>query len=198
VADEVKGQELAGKRKQGEADPIEHPEGAAIVEGAETSQESETEALQRELADTRDQMMRIAADFDNFKKRTERERSKLLKYAGENILRDLLSTVDNLDRAIEQGSAAAEDKGKQLQAMVQGVELTRKGLVATLERFGVEPLAAIGLPFNPDEHDALTMEASADMAANHVLREFLRGYRFQDRILRHAQVVVSSGPEKTA
>ena len=198
MADEVKGQGDAGKRKQGEADPIEHPNEAVIVEGAETSQESETEALQRELADTRDQMMRIAADFDNFKKRTERERSKLIKYAGENILRDLLSTVDNLDRAIEQGSAAAEDKGKQLQAMVQGVELTRKGLVATLERFGVEPLAAIGLPFNPDEHDALTMEASADMAANHVLREFLRGYRFQDRILRHAQVVVSSGPEKTA
>ncbi|MCL2457949.1 MAG: nucleotide exchange factor GrpE [Desulfobulbus sp.] len=196
MADEEKEKELAGKR--GESDTVENPDEAVTVEEAETSQESETEVLQRDLADTRDQMMRIAAEFDNFKKRMEREKSKQLKYEGENILRDLLTTVDNLDRAIEQGSAAAEDEGKKLQAMVQGVELTRKGLVATLERFGVESLEAIGMPFNPDEHDALTMEASGDVAANHVLREFLRGYRFKDRILRHAQVVVSSGPKKSA
>ncbi|WP_310600496.1 nucleotide exchange factor GrpE [Desulfobulbus sp.] len=195
MAEEAKEQEVG---KQDETDAVENPEEAVIVEEAAMDRECETETLQRELADARDQMMRIAAEFDNFKKRAERERGKLLKYAGENILRDLLTTVDNLDRAIEQGGAAAEDEGKKLQAMVQGVELTRKGLVATLERFGVEPLEAVGLPFNPDEHDALTMEASADVAANHVLREFLRGYRFKDRILRHAQVVVSSGPEKSA
>ncbi|MCL1979619.1 MAG: nucleotide exchange factor GrpE [Proteobacteria bacterium] len=195
MAEEAKEQELAGQ--QGEADMVEN-QGDVRGEEAEEVQESETEALQRELADTRDQLMRIAAEFDNFRKRMEREKSRLLQYAGENILRDLLTTVDNLDRAIDQASACAEDDGKKLQAMVQGVELTRKGLVATLERFGVEPLEAVGLAFNPDEHDALTMEASADMAANHVLREFLRGYRFKDRILRHAQVVVSSGPEKSA
>ena len=62
----------------------------------------------------------------------------------------------------------------------------------------MEPLAAVGLAFNPDEHDALTMEASEEIPANHVLREFARGYRFKDRVLRHAQVVVSSGPAKEA
>jgi molecular chaperone GrpE len=82
--------------------------------------------------------------------------------------------------------------------MLEGIELTRKGLVATLERYGVEPLSAIGMTFNPDEHDALTMEASEEIPSNHVLREFAKGYRFKDRVLRHAQVVVSSGPGKAA
>ncbi len=196
MVEEGKEQAFAGE--QDETVGAEGQSEVPVVEATEPSQESEVEVLQRELTETRDQLMRIAAESDNFRKRMEREKSKLLKYAGENILRDLLTTLDNLDRAIEQGGAAAEDDGKKLQSMVQGLELTRKGLVATLERYGVEPLDAVGLAFNPDEHDALTMEASADIPANHVLREFARGYRFKDRVLRHAQVVVSSGPEKAA
>lgn len=196
MAEEGKEREFAGE--QGATAVAEGQGDVPVVEVAESSEESEVEILQRELAETRDQLMRVAAESDNFRKRMEREKSKLLKYAGENILRDLLTTLDNLDRAIEQGGTVAEDEGKKLQSMVQGLELTRKGLVATLERYGVEPLDAVGLAFNPDEHDALTMEASADIPANHVLREFARGYRFKDRVLRHAQVVVSSGPEKAA
>lgn len=157
------------------------------------TQEAASESLQQELEATKDQLMRVAAEFDNYKKRMERERSKLLKYAGENILRDLLGTLDNLDRALEQGGAESQDEGKKMESMLQGLELTRKGLIATLERYGVEPLNAVGMSFNPDEHDALTMETS-DVPANHVVREFAKGYRFKDRVLRHAQVVVSSGP----
>jgi len=196
VAEEAKEQELVGEQHAAEV-AEDQGDGVVVAEACE-NQETEADALQRELAETRDQLMRIAAEFDNFRKRMEREKSKLLKYAGENILRDLLTTLDNLDRAVEQGNAAAEDDSKKLQSMLQGVELTRKGLVATLERYGVEPLQAVDLAFNPDEHDALTMEASAEVPANHVLREFARGYRFKDRVLRHAQVVVSSGPEKAA
>ncbi len=149
---------------------------------------------QQELEDTKDKLLRVAAEFENFKKRMEREKSKLLKYAGENILRELLTTVDNLDRAIEQGQTETEDNSVKLTGMLEGLDLTRKGLVGTLEKFGVEPLESIGKEFNPDEQDALTMEVSEDVPANHVLREFARGYRFKDRVLRHAQVVVSSGP----
>ena len=198
MGDGAKHQELGGEQSEASAMPGESGAGEAAAD-VEVNQETEAEALQRELAETRDQLMRVAAEFDNFKKRMEREKSKLLKYAGENILRDLLTTMDNLDRAVEQGNAAtADDEGKQLQSMLQGVELTRKGLANTLERYGVEPLKAIGLAFNPDEHDALTMEASAETPANHVVREFARGYRFKDRVLRHAQVVVSSGPGNAA
>lgn len=196
MVDEVKEQGLAGEQQS-----IEIPEDLGNVETlaeAGEQQGTEVEILQREMGETRDQLMRVAAEFDNFKKRMEREKSKLLKYAGENILRDLLVTLDNLDRAVEQGNAAVVDDTKKLESMLQGVELTRKGLVATLERYGVEPLTAVGLTFNPDEHDALTMEASEEVPANHVLREFAKGYRFRDRVLRHAQVVVSSGPAKVS
>jgi len=196
VIDETNKQDPVGDQQTTET-PEDLGDVEAITE-EEGTQENVTEALQEKLAASQDQLMRVAAEFENYKKRMERERSKLLKYAGENILRDLLSTIDNLDRAVEQGSASADDAEKKLQSMLEGVELTRKGLVATLERYGVEPLSAVGLSFNPDEHDALTMEASDEMPANHVLREFAKGYRFKDRVLRHAQVVVSSGPGKAA
>jgi molecular chaperone GrpE len=196
VVDETKEQETAGGQ-QATGAPADLAEGETLAEKM-VDRESEVENLQRQLEETRDQLMRMAAEFDNYKKRMERERAKLLKYAGENILRELLTTIDNLDRALEQGGAAAADETNKLESMLQGLELTRKGLVATLERFGVEPLNAVGFTFNPDEHDALTMEASDEMPANHVLREFAKGYRFKDRVLRHAQVVVSSGPNKAA
>ncbi|ADW17097.1 GrpE protein [Desulfobulbus propionicus DSM 2032] len=196
MIDETKEQGPVGEQQTTEA-PADLSDVETIT-GEDSTPESEAETLQRQLDESRDQLMRIAAEFENYKKRMERERGKLLKYAGENILRDLLTTLDNLDRAVEQGNAEAEDDSKKLEAMLQGIELTRKGLVATMERYGVEPLAAIGLSFNPDEHDALTMEASDEVPANHVLREFAKGYRFKDRVLRHAQVVVSSGPGKAA
>ena len=158
----------------------------------------EPEALQEQLEETRDRLMRLAAEFENYKKRMERERSRLLKYAGENILRDLLATVDNIDRAVEQGSAAADDDSKKLVAMLEGLALTRKGLMATMERYGVKPLASVGQQFNPAEHDALVMDPSDEVPANHVLQEFARGYRFKDRVLRHARVVVSSGPAQAS
>lgn len=196
MGEEAKEQGVVGG--QGAAEGCQDLGEVETVAEAGENGETQAEALERELGETRDQLMRVAAEFDNFKKRMERERSKLLKYAGETILRDLLTTLDNLDRAVEQGSAAGEVDAQKLQSMLEGVELTRKGLVATLERYGVEPLNAVGLSFNPDEHDALTMEASAEVPANHVLREFAKGYRFKDRVLRHAQVVVSSGPEKAS
>ena len=196
MIDETKEQDLVGEQQAAEAS-----EGLGDVETITEecgNPESAEETLRRELDETRDQLMRVAAEFDNFKKRMERERSKLLKYAGENILRELLTTLDNLDRAVEQGRAVADDDANKFASMLQGLELTQKGLVSTLERFGVEPVGAVGLLFNPDEHDALTMEASDKVPANHVLREFARGYRFKDKALRHAQVVVSSGPAKEA
>jgi len=169
-----------------------------LEEGKAAAEENEVdiETLLQELEETREQMLRVAADADNFKKRMERDKEKLLKYAGENILRELLTTKDNLDRALEQGEIEGGDPKQRLEGLLAGVDLTRKGLESMLERFKVVPLDTVGKPFNPDEMDALTMEASEEVPANHVLREFAKGYTFKDRILRHAQVVVSSGPEK--
>ncbi|WP_051305636.1 nucleotide exchange factor GrpE [Desulfogranum mediterraneum] len=172
------------------------PDELGDVEGVvvEEADEVDSTHLQEELGAAQDKLLRIAAEFENFKKRMEREQAKLIKYAGENILRELLTTLDNLDRAIEQGKAGNGEDSAKLQSMLEGLDLTQKGLAATLEKFGVEPLESVGKEFNPDEQDALTMEASDEVPANHVLREFAKGYQFKDRVLRHAQVVVSSGP----
>lgn len=192
--DEIVEEEKAHTAEKAEADDA--PEAVEEEIPAAEDEQPDIETLQKELADTRDQMLRIRADAENFKKRMERDKAKLLKYAGENILRELLTSMDNLDRALDQGGVEGQDPAAQLEALLAGVELTRKGLHTMLERFEVKPLESVGQPFNPDEMDALTMEASEEVPANHVLTEFAKGYMFKDRVLRHAQVVVSSGAKE--
>lgn len=155
--------------------------------------EQDIDALRREAEENRDRLLRLAAEFENYKKRMARERETLLKYAGENIFRELLTTVDNLDRAVEQGTTDSGDAQKKLEAMLEGVELTRKGLLATLEKFEVRPIECQGAVFDPNEQEAMTMEPSSEVKQNCVLREFVKGYRYKDRLLRPAKVVVSSG-----
>lgn len=159
---------------------------------ASESVEQGADKLQHELLETKDQLLRLAAEFDNFKRRMERERETLMKYAGENILRELLPTIDNMERALEQGTADSDDDPQQkLDALLEGVGLTRKGLLATLEKFDVVPIESVGREFDPNEHEAMSMEASDEIPPNHVLQEFVKGYRFKDRLLRPAKVVVS-------
>jgi len=175
---------------------LEVPEDLGVVDeiaGAIVEEDPDIATLQEEIAETRERMLRIAADAENFKKRIEREKEKMLKYAGENIFRELLPTVDNLGRALEQGQADTGDAQQKLDALLEGVELINKGLVSLLEKFDVTPIDSVGQGFNPDEMDALTMEASDEVEKNHVVQEFAKGYLFKDRVLRHAQVVVSSG-----
>ncbi len=155
--------------------------------------EDELEKLRSELTSTREQMLRIAAESDNFKKRMARDKEALLKYAGENILREFLATLDNLDRALEQGQGKSEDPQKTLDALLEGVELTQKGLINSMEKFEVTPLGSVGEEFDPNQHEALTMEHSDEIPENHVLQEFAKGYQYKDRLLRAAKVIVSKG-----
>ncbi|MFH7319732.1 nucleotide exchange factor GrpE [Desulfurivibrio sp. D14AmB] len=150
---------------------------------------SQLSAAHSEARDLEDRMLRLAAEFENFKKRIRRERETDFKYAEENLLRELLPTVDNLERAMEQGRESADAS-----ALLEGVEMTYHGLLATLEKFGLKPLAGKGEPFDPNYHEALAMEASAEVPANTILNEFQKGYLYKDRLLRAAKVVVSSGP----
>ena len=176
-----------------EAKPVDVDGEAGLKDTASIDEEPSIEQLQQELAESRDMVLRLAAEFENFKKRMEREREALAKYAGENILRELLSSVDNLDRTIEQGLTDSGDAQQKLDAFLEGVRLTHKGLMASLEKFEVVPIESVGKTFDPNEHEALTMEVSDTVPANHVLKEFAKGYLFRDRLLRPAKVVVSQG-----
>lgn len=154
---------------------------------------NELSEAQEEVAGLRDRLLRMAAETENFKKRVERERMASLKYAGEAIFREILPVVDNLERAIGQGNIEGGEAEKNLQALLEGVQLTLNRLVATLEKFEVKPIDSVGKPFDPQHQDAMTMEPSDTVPANHVLLEFEKGYYYKDRLLRAAKVVVSSG-----
>lgn len=167
---------------EAEQEAVKSPEG----EQGEAEVISELELARKEARENFDKMLRLAAEFENYKKRVEKERSIAFKYAEENILKELLPSVDNLERAVEQGQCA-EDVG----VLLEGVELTLKGLRDTLDKFGLKPVSAVGAPFDPNYHEALAMEASEEIPANHILREFQKGYLFKDRLIRAAKVVVS-------
>ncbi len=170
-------------------------EEAVEQEVAEKSLEDHLQEALDESAGLQDQVLRVAAEFENYKKRMQRERSGLLKYAGENIFRELLPVVDNLERAIGQGIVDGVDSEQNLAALLEGVQLTLKSLTGTLEKFEVKPIESIGEPFDPNVQEALTMEASDIVPANHVVSEFEKGYRYKDRLLRAARVIVSSGSD---
>ncbi len=167
-----------------EPEIIEEPEQQAVEE----NDTDELAAVRQQCEEANDKLLRMAADFENYKKRMERDRAKSLKYAEENLLKELLPAVDNLERAIVQGRKA--DNNSEL---LQGVELTFKGLIATLEKFEVTPLESLGQPFDPNFHEALAMDHSDEVAENHVLQEFEKGYQYKDKLLRPAKVVVSKG-----
>ncbi len=168
---------------------IESEEGAAEDTG---SAEDKLIAAQEEIAGFRDKILRAAADFDNYKKRMERDRNAAMKYASEAVLREVLPVVDNLERALAQGVVTGVTAEHNLAALLEGVQLTLKILLATLEKFEVKVVDSVGKPFDPNIQEALAMEASDVIPASHVLSEFEKGYYYKDRLLRVAKVIVSS------
>jgi molecular chaperone GrpE len=147
------------------------------------------EEARNKLQESEEKVLRLAADFENTKKRLERERDTSLKYAEENILKELLPGIDNIDRALEQAQ-----ESNSIESLLEGVELTKGGLLATLEKFGVKPIESVGEPFDPNLHEAIAMEETDEMEPNIVMKEFQKGYFYKDRLLRPAKVIVSKSP----
>ena len=172
------------------------------VEGV-VEEKLEEKSLEKQLADAladaadqKDHFLRVAAEFENYKKRMIREKATAMKYAGESILREILATVDNLERAIDQGQKEGVEAEQGLASLLEGVQLTLKNLLNTLEKFEVTPIESVGEVFDPINHEALSMEPSDTVPANHILNEFEKGYQYKDRLLRAAKVIVSAGDKK--
>ncbi|MFZ5758457.1 MAG: nucleotide exchange factor GrpE [Thermodesulfobacteriota bacterium] len=159
----------------------------------EESAADELAQARAQVTELQDKLLRLAAEFENYRKRMERDRSIALKYAEEPVLKELLPFIDNLERAIEQGR-----KTHNADDLLAGVELICKGLLTTLEKFSLAPLASIGQPFDPNIHEALAVEASSEVEPNCVLREFEKGYMYKDRLIRPAKVVVAKKDETAA
>lgn len=165
---------------------------AALDDGTEESEidhVAEVARLALEAQDLRDRTLRTLADFDNYRKRAEREREELRKYALTDALRDLLPVVDNLERA-----ATAEGG---LDDLRRGVEMTMRQLLEVLRRFGAREVAALGQPFDPRLHEAVMRTEDAEVSEPTVVNELQRGFVLHDRILRPAMVVVAMPAETT-
>jgi molecular chaperone GrpE len=141
-----------------------------------------------------DKYLRQAAEFENYKRLAQRDQRDQIKFGNEQLLRELLPVIDNLERAIK--AARDSDKGG-TSALVQGVDLTLKQLSGSLAKFGVCAIETIGHVFDPTTHQAVAHVPSDTVPSNHVVEEFQKGYRLHERMLRAAMVSVSSGPAST-
>ena len=171
------------------------------LDGAAPQQNGEQEAgdLQEALAARveehkalNDKYLRLAAEFENYKRLMQRDQRDQIKFGNEQLLKELLPVIDNMERAIK---AARENDGNS--ALVEGVDLTLKQLAGVLTKFGVQPVETVGLAFDPSTHQAVAHIPSETVPSNHVVDEFQKGYRLHDRILRASMVSVSSGSTNT-
>ncbi len=145
------------------------------------------DALRAELQDASEKQLRVLADFDNFKKRAIKERSELQKYAGENLVVDLLEVLDNFERALENiDSDQTQFK--------EGVKLIHRMLGDVLRKHGIAAESAIGKKFEPQKHNALSQSPSESVETGHVVSELKKAYFYKDKLIRIGDVVVSSGP----
>jgi molecular chaperone GrpE len=158
------------------------PAGTAAPGGAEA-----VRRLEQELAEARDRYLRLRADFDNFRKRVERDREEGSRRQLAEVLLDLLPVIDNLERAATAAGTLDDVRG--------GVEMIHRQFAEALRRFGLAEIPALGLPFDPRLHEAVAREESADVHAPTVVAEFQRGYWLNDRLLRPALVRVAVPPE---
>jgi molecular chaperone GrpE len=152
------------------------------------------QAAERQAEESYDRLLRVSAEFDNYKKRTAREMQDVVKYATEKMAKELLVVVDNLERAIEAaGAERTEDD-----PLVKGIHLTLGEVLKILDRHKIQPVKALGEPFDPTFHQAMMQEEVEDQPPNTVVREMQKGYTMHERLLRPSMVVVSKLKEKTA
>lgn len=156
---------------------------------------SELDQVRQEAADEHDRLLRLSAEFENYKKRMDRQAEEFKKYANESLLKEFLTVVDNLERAI---SSTDVDKGVNSEAcVIEGVEMTLNEILKILKKFNVTPIEAKGKPFDPVYHDAMMQEETDEYPENTVINELQKGYLIHDRLLRPAMVVVSKPKSKS-
>ncbi len=158
---------------------------------SEESLEAQIEKLKEELAQSKEQALRAAAEAQNARRRAEQDIEKAHKFGVEKFVNDMLPVADNLERAI----AASAAEGADLTAVIEGVELTLKTLVDGLTRHKVEAVDPEGEPFNPELHQAMSMVPNPDVEPNTVINVFQKGYTLNGRLVRPAMVVVSKAAE---
>jgi len=174
---------------------IENEKPQENKEASQMTNEEEMSLMQQELDEARtkseeamDKMMRLAAEFDNYRKRSARDHENIRKFAAENIIKELLPIVDNFGRGIE-----SANESKDFDLFLDGVKLILNQMINLLEKEGVKQIKAVGEVFDPNIHEAVMHVNSDDYPENIVIQEFQNGYILNDRVIRPAMVSVSKG-----
>ncbi len=182
----------AQRRAEGRADDPDEvgdePDPAAS--GADSAR---VEALERELAEAKDRTLRVAADLENFRKRALKDREEAHHFGHQNLVKDLLPSVDNLERAVDHARKGGEESAS---GLLEGVELVLRELHSVLGKHGVTPIEALGQPFDPALHEAMAQVPDGSQPPGTVVEVFQRGYQLRARLLRPARVVVSRLPDE--
>jgi len=173
--------------REEERDEKETLEGEIEQEIPDLSKDEIAKLIQ-EKEEYNDQMLRTQADFDNYRKRIQKEHGNLLRYGSENTLREILPIVDNIERAVD-SARAHDDSNSQLR---EGIELILTQFQSALEKLNVKPIETVGHPFDPNKHDALLRVHAPDVSDGIVVEEICKGYYLHDRVLRPAQVTVGT------
>jgi molecular chaperone GrpE len=155
--------------------------------------QADINAAKSEVAEWQDRFLRKAAEFENFRKRMEKEKSETASQAKSSVLADFLPILDACERALR-SFGEAQNAPAGLQQYREGVELLYKQMLDTMGRIGVVPIETEGKPFDPHLHEALSREETHELEENTIARELRRGYFFRDRLLRPAQVIVAVHP----
>lgn len=145
------------------------------------------EAKEKEAVANYDKFLRTQAEFENYKKRIEREKTDMIRFCNENIMKEFLPVVDNLEMALKHGKDS-----NNLESLMEGVEMVLKQFMKSLEKFGVTSFSSIGEKFDPSRHEAMMQIEDDEYEANYVVSEFQKGYFLNDRLLRPAKVTVAT------
>ena len=167
--------------------PQTPPENSTEAETVDEDLTARLQTAEQKAQENYDRLLRVSAEFDNYKKRTAREMQEVVKYANERMAKELLIVVDNLERAIEAACVGCADDDP----LVKGIHLTLSEVLKILERHKIQPVKALGEPFDPNFHQAMMQEEVEDQPPNTVVREMQKGYVMHDRLLRPSMVVVS-------
>ncbi len=151
------------------------------------------EELEKEVLDYKDKVLRKAAEFENYKRRTENDQLNLLKYAAESFIVKLLPVVDDMERSLQH-----IDNAKDIDSLKQGIKLVYDKFVKVLDEQGVNPIDAVGKPFDVHFHDAMLQQPAKDVEPHTVINELEKGYMYKDKVIRHSKVIVSQAPDEQA
>jgi molecular chaperone GrpE len=166
-------------------------EAAEQVQDAQAELRAQIESLMQERAALYDQLLRRQAEFENYRKRIDRERAEIYQRARAEVLLELLPVLDNFERAL----ASLEKSEGDAASLRHGVELIHRQFKDALTKLGLQPVEAVGQTFDPHLHEAVTIEPTDEHEENIVIEEFERGYKLGDKLLRPAKVKVAANPE---